>query len=307
MLLSVVVVSWNVRQLLLACLASLEAELAAVAPGAAEVFVVDNASTDGSAAAVRERFPAVRLLENAANAGFAGANNQALRLCRGRFVLLLNPDTEIRPGALATLLAFLEAHPQAGAAGARLLNPDGTLQLSGYRAPTLKTELFRLFHLDAIWPQGDYPMAQWPLDEARQVDCLLGACILLRREVLEQVGLMDEKYFMYSEETDLCYRIQRAGWQIWWVPQALVVHFGGQSTAQAAGPMFLQLYWGKLRFFRKHSGRLVAPAYKLLLVVAAVSRLLLTPLVVFQKPERRARSLALAGNYVRLLRRLPSM
>jgi GT2 family glycosyltransferase len=301
--LSIVLVSWNTRALLVDCLNSLKGAL----NGQMEVLVVDNASDDDTVAVLKTDFPWVKLIENGKNVGFASGNNQAIRQSIGDYVLLLNPDTVVLPGALDVLLKFMTENPGVGAVGSRVLNPDGTLQTSCYPAPTLPRELWRLFHLDALWPFGVYRMTDWPIDKNRQVDVLLGACILLRREVLDQIGLLDEKYFMYSEEVDLCYRVRRAGWLIFWAPEAKIIHYGGQSTNQVAGEMFLRLYEGKLIYFKKHYGRLVTQAYKLVILMTALSRLVLTPLAWLERPPQRRYHLALAGRYWRLVMALPDL
>ncbi|HSM56420.1 MAG TPA: glycosyltransferase family 2 protein [Candidatus Sulfomarinibacteraceae bacterium] len=308
MIISIIIVNWNTGELLRQCLESIAASCAPLPYAQLELFVVDNASTDGSQRAATAPYPfTVTLIENDRNVGFAQANNQAIDRACGQFILLLNPDTEVRPGALATLVRFLEQYPTAGAVGPRLLNGDGSLQTSCYPAPTLSGELFRLFHLDAFVPHGSYHMETWNQDAPREVEALLGACLLVRREVLDQVGLLDKEYFMYSEEIDLCYRIRRGGWTIHWVPQAEVVHYGGQSTRLVAAEMFLQLYRGKLLYFRKNSGRASAAAYKLLLGFASATRLLITPLALLQQPEQRRLNIALARRYGELLQRLPKM
>jgi hypothetical protein len=272
-----------------------------------ETLVVDNASSDGSAQMVHQQFPWVTLVENETNIGFAPANNQAIRQSIGRYVLLLNPDTEVKSGALGALLGFLEANPHTGGTGARLLNPDGTLQLSCHPVPTLFRELVRLFHLDRLWPNAAYHMGSWDLEKPRRVDVVQGACLLLRRDALDQVGLFDEQYFFYSEEVDLCYRLQQAGWPLYWVPQAQVVHYGGQSSQQVVGEMFLQLYYAKILFFRKHYGWLATHTYKSVLFAAALVRLLISPLAWLEGHARRERHLKLAGHYRRLLLTLPGM
>jgi GT2 family glycosyltransferase len=303
--LSIIIVSWNTRDLLERCLASVrEDSRAAQAVGLAvglEVIVVDNASVDGSSEMVRERFPEVRLIESRQNLGFARANNVAFRQCTGQYVLLLNPDTEVRPGALAALLRFMDGRPEAGAAGARLLNPDSSLQPSCDRAPTLSREFWRLLHLDNLWPYAVYRMHEWPWDANREVDVACGACLILRREALREVGLLDEDYFIYSEEVDLCRRLRERGWRIFWVPSASVVHYGGQSTRQAASAMFLRLYQGKVLYFRKSRGRRAAELYKLIVLVASLGRLLVSPLAWLERPPRRQQHLALAGDYRRLV------
>ena len=245
----------------------------------AEVFVVDNGSTDGSVEMVRTRYPDVKVIANQHNPGFAGANNQALAVARGRFSLLLNPDTVVLPDGFGALVRFMDDHPHAGAAGSRLLNTDRTLQPSCSPAPTLARELWRMFHIDRLYPYGEYDMSRWSLTEPRPVDSVQGAAMLVRRSAQDQVGPLDASYFMYSEEVDWCTRIRRAGWEIYWVPSSQIVHYGGQSASQVADAMFLQLYLGKIQYFHKHWGRTATWAYKLVLGLATLARLVLTPLI----------------------------
>ena len=306
--LSVVIVNWNTCDLLVKCLHTLYADLDhAGLRDSAEVFVIDNASTDGSPAQMRQHFPQVRLIENADNPGFACANNQALRQCMGEYVLLLNPDTEILPSALNSLMKFAKSNPQAGIIAPRILNPDCSLQESAYPLPSLRGEVWRMFHLDKLHPLGIYRMQDWDVSVPREVESTLGACLLVQRSVLAQIGLLDEDYFMYSEEIDLCVRARKAGWQIWWVPQAQVIHYGGQSTRQVAVTMFLTLYEGKVKYFRKHLGRAKTQLYKSVLMGATLARLSLSPVVLLERDERRQRHLHLARAYGRLLSALPRM
>ncbi len=306
MKLSIIIVNWNTYELLEECLQSVLENISNQQAFEAETFIVDNASTDGSAQRVKQRFPWVQLIENQENAGFARANNQAIRQSSGRYLLLLNPDTRVQPGALEFLVRFMEDHPQVGAAGARLLNPDGTLQISCYPGPTLFREFWRLLHLDVLWPLGTYRMADWDVITSRRVEVIQGACLIARREALNQAPLLDEGYFIYSEDVDLCYRLRQAGWQLYWVPQAEVVHYGGQSTSQTEAAMFLRLYQGKVLYFRKHRGWWPAQVYKLILLIAALIRQLLSPLVWLTSPTHRRRKLILARYYRKLLRALPS-
>jgi GT2 family glycosyltransferase len=305
--LSIVIVSWNTCDLLVQCLESIIADAAELTCPEIEILVVDNASIDETVEVIQQQFPWIHLIENNQNVGFAQANNQAIHESKGNYVLLLNPDTELKPGALQTMLDFMEKAPKVGMVGARLLNEDGSLQTSCYPVPTLIREWWRLFHLDFLHPYGTYHMADWSLTEPRQVDTLLGACLLIRRQVLDEVGLLDEGYFMYSEEIDLCYRINQAGWPIYWVPEAQIVHYGGQSTQQAPTKMFLNLYGSKLRYFRKHYGRSSALAYKVIILAAALGRLALSPVALLERPNKRRHHLHLAGNYGRLIVALPGM
>lgn len=298
---SIVIVNWNTRDLLLQCLRSIFEGVDSPRSNYPEVIVVDNASTDGSAQAVRKTFPQVNLIENGQNVGFARANNQAITRCQGDYILLLNPDTEVAAGALHALLEFMDRHPEAGAVGPRTLNPNGTLQASAYPAPSLLRELWFLLHLDIIYPFGRYHMEGWSQDDAREVDGLLGACILLRRSALDQVGPLDEDFFMYSEEVDLCYRLREAGWHLYWIPQAEIVHYGGQSTGQVAAEMFAQLYRSKVIYFGKHHGKGKARLYKLVLYLGALPRLLLTPVTWIVPNSYLTRYRRLASNYRRLV------
>ncbi|MBK8900860.1 MAG: glycosyltransferase family 2 protein [Anaerolineaceae bacterium] len=304
MKLSIVIVSWNIKMLMAGCLKSVFDH----SPGFEfEVWVVDNASSDGSVDMVRQQFPQVQLIANQENVGFAPANNQAIRRCHGSYILLLNPDTEVLPGALDALVQFMETRQDAGAVGSLLLNPDGSLQPSCFPRPTLSRELWRLFHLDKLRPYGQYPTQTWDQERPQEVDVIQGASLLLRREALDQTGLLDEGYFIYTEEVDLCYRLQQTGWHLYWIPQSKVIHFGGQSTKQVAAEMFLQLYKSKIQFFRKHYGRFPAIAYKLILLVASAARLLVSPLAWLQKEPLRKQHLALTSNYRRLLTILPTL
>ena len=254
--LTIGIVNWNTRS-------DLEQALASVfsAPDAVrrEVVVVDNASTDGSPEMVRRRFPAAALVVNARNVGFARAHNQTLRAGRGRHFLLLNSDAVVHPGALEALVRFLDDHPRAAGAGPRLLNPDGSLQYSCRRFPTLLMGLFRNTPLGRLFPHNrfsrGYLMADWDHRLPREVDWLSGAAVCLRREALAQVGLLDEGYYMYCEDMDWCYRAHRAGWQIYYVPAAVVTHVIGRSSDLRPVGMALEFHRSMARFYRKHYAR----------------------------------------------------
>ncbi len=305
--LSVVIVSWNTAELLERCLASLEQEFQRIGGLRSQVIVVDNGSSDGTPERIRARYPWVEMRVNATNMGFAAANNLGLRDSRGRYILLLNPDTEVLPGALATLMAYMDDHPEVGLVGPRLLNPDGTLQVSCYPSPTLSRELWRLLHLDRWHPYGTYRMESWSTELPRQVEVIKGACMLVRRDALEQVGPLDESYFMYTEEVDWCYRIRRAGWTVVWVPQARVLHYGGQSTQQIPEEMFLHLYRSKVQYFRKHYGRWGCRGYKAILLLASGLRIVGIPLARLVGVAPGPEALRLARNYMTLVRMLPDL
>jgi GT2 family glycosyltransferase len=302
--LSIIIVSWNTRDLLDACLRSVYEEIAA-ANLEAEIFVVDNGSTDKSTDMVRRCYPGVRLIENDHNPGFAKANNQALEFATGRYSMLLNPDTVVLADGLGALVRFMDESPQVGAAGARLLNANGTLQPSCSPEPTLLREMSRMFPVDDFRAHGAYTMRSWSTETPRMVDVVQGAAMIVRFEVLQKVGMLDAGYFMYSEEVDWCTRIRRAGWQIYWVPAARIIHYGGQSARQIADAMFLQLYRAKVQYFHKHWGAARADAYKLLLGFATLARIALVPLAFIEPEPLRRRHLNLARQYKLLLRSLP--
>ncbi len=252
--LSITIVNHNNRELLDKCLASVFAGTRGIA---FEVLVVDNASDDGSAALVREKYPRGFLIENSEPMGFAANQNQMLRRAKGEFVALLNNDTEVKPGALESLVAFMRAHPRAGLAGPRLLNPDGSLQQSCYRAPTPGVLLYDAFFISSLFPRsvrfGGYKL--WGHDAAREVPSIGGACMMARAEAMREVGLLDERFFMYFEDHDWCLRFRRAGWQVFFTPDAQVVHHGGGSEGRLGHDAFDAFYRGMNLFFEKHYGR----------------------------------------------------
>jgi len=258
--LSVIIVTWNVRELALACLRALPEALTPAPTGAAqtsplphEIIVVDNASTDGTAGLLRSDYPHVQLLENSENLGFARANNRALALARGRYVVLLNADTEPRPGSLAAMIRFMDAHARCGAASPRLVRPDGAPQPYAFgKDPSPLYLLCRaLAHR-----RGTY-LHDWAVREPVQVDWVSGACLVARRETVAQVGGLDERIFMYFEDNDWCRRMRAAGWEVWYNPGAEVKHIGGASLGQ--NPHARAAYYESLvYFYRKHYGRLPA-------------------------------------------------
>ncbi|MGQ9491970.1 MAG: glycosyltransferase family 2 protein, partial [Anaerolineae bacterium] len=233
----------------------------------------------------------------------ARANNQGFAAAQGRYVLLLNPDTEVHPGALETLVAFMDAHPAAGACGARLLNADGSLQPGCNPMLTPGREFWRLLFLDRLWPRATYRMDRWDAVTPRPVEVVKGACLLLRREALDRVGPLDDSYFMYTEEVDLCYRLAAAGWTLWYVPAAVVTHYGEGSSKQVREEMYVQLYRSKVQFFRKVGGGAAGRRFKALLALAYAPRWLAATLgSPFSAGLRRQ-----ARAFRRLLTELPRM
>lgn len=272
--LSVVILSWNVRDLLRQCLQSVTCGGRLTA----EIIVVDNASSDGSPDMVRAEFPSVRLIANATNRGYTGGNNDGIAAAAGRYVMILNPDAHVRGDALTAMVAYANAHPDVGALGPQLLNPDGSVQSSRRRFPTMMTALFESTWLQPVAPRGvlrRYYMLDRTDDETQEVDWVMGACIMVRREVIQQVGGLDEDFFMYSEELDWCRRIRQAGWKIVYLPIAQVVHYMGQSSDQVVAQRHIYFQTSKVRYFRKHHGRLAAGVLRVVLLAMYVWQLLL--------------------------------
>ncbi len=254
---SIILVSYNVKQYLEQALDSIFKALHGLR---GEVFVVDNGSGDGSAAMVRKRHPRVRLIENAGNAGFARANNQALRLARGRAVCLINPDTLVKEDTFRVCLDFLRAHLETGAVGCKILNPDGTLQLACRRSfPTPWVAFTKVTGLSRLFPQsrlfGRYNLTFLDPERTNEVEAISGSFMLVRKTAMDETGLLDEDFFLYGEDLDWCYRIRSRGWKIMYLPATQIVHYKGRS-AQEASFDSLRVFYGAMRLFvKKHFRR----------------------------------------------------
>lgn len=260
---SVVIVNWNVRELLRRVLTSVFDEATRIHSDTSdivEVLVVDNGSQDGSAAMVAREFPNVRLLANENNRGFSVACNQAIAASAGEAVLLLNPDAELQPGALSTLARYLEAHPEVGVVGPKLLDQDGATQSSRRRFPTLATAFLESTVLQSYFPRHphlDYYYCRDRSDDQEQeVDWLVGACLLIRTRALDEVGELDERFFLYFEEMDWCRRAGAQGWRVIYLPEARVLHHYGQSSAQDLRQRHIRFTESKCRYYAKHYGAL---------------------------------------------------
>jgi len=236
-----------------------------------ETIVVDHGSTDGTLELVRERFPEARLIEQE-NKGLGGGSNAGMRVASGDYFLLLNSDAWALEGSLERLAAFAEEHAEAAVVGPKLLNLDGTLQRSVRGFPTLWRLATEYFFLRKLAPRSRALNAFYgggfAYDEPREAEFLMGACLLVRREAADTVGLFDEDFFMFSEETDWCYRFRQAGWKVLFTPNAEFVHVGGASTRQNWGPMFREQVRGHLRFLAKHRGPREAERARRLLLVS---------------------------------------
>jgi GT2 family glycosyltransferase len=274
---SIIIVNLNTKSLLKACLDSVFSEGSGVS---LEVIVVDNGSTDGSIEMVKTDFPLVRLTLNASNEGFAKPNNDGMRMATGHYLFLLNSDTVVNPGAFAKLKSFLDGHTEAGVCGPMLLYPDGRLQRSVCSFHTLWTHMCDMFALDKLLPNtrlfGSGEMTTFAYDEnqTQEVDSLMGAAVLLRREVWEQVGGFDERFKIYYNEMDWFMRIKEKDWKIFYVYDARIIHHRGATAAivNKEFTYFDEMYANTLLFFQKHYGRWAVVAYKLLLVVGFLPR-----------------------------------
>jgi GT2 family glycosyltransferase len=259
---SVILVSYNVSGFLEGCLRSIKKEISC----RYEIIAVDNGSTDGSSEMLRKNHPDVILIQNASNLGFARANNQAFRLAVGKYVFMLNPDTLVLDRAVDRLFRFMEEHPEAGASGPKNLGSDLTPQLNCHHFPSLLLAAFEILQLNRRFPRsrlfGRESMTYWNYDQVRAVDWITGCSLMLRRDLLDRCGFLDEKYFLYGEECDLSYRMKRLGFPTFFCPDASIIHFGGQSSRTQSrfdvhsGTITKYFYETRYHFFRKNYGRI---------------------------------------------------
>lgn len=251
--LAVTICSWNTLEDTRACLASLQA---LQHEADFEVIVIDNGSKDGSAAMIETEFPWVRLVKSEKNLGFTGGHNLAVSMREAPDVLLLNSDTVVHPGALRTLVDFAKTHPEAGIFGPKLLNPDGSLQLSCRRFPNPVAALFRSTLLGRLFPNNrytrDYLMADWDHSQSREVDWVSGAAFYVTDRTIKEVGVFDEAFFMYCEDVDWCFRAWKHGLKVMYVPTSVITHAIGHSSSQVANKMIVRFHRSMLRFYRKN-------------------------------------------------------
>jgi GT2 family glycosyltransferase len=270
---SIIIVNWNTRDILRDCLESVYARTKDIA---FEVIVIDNASSDDSVGMIKREFAQVRLIENTENKGFAAANNQGMRIAQGRYVLLLNSDTVVLEAAILRAVRFADAHPEAGVVGCRVLNADRSLQITCFMFPSALnlllwiTYLYKVFPRSRFWGRGR--MTWWNRDDVREVDVVTGCFMLVRREAIDRVGLMDEQFFMYAEEADWCYRFQQAGYKRLFTPEAQIIHLGGASSDQIKPRMIVAWRESMLLYFKKHASPLSRAAAWTLLNVFYLTR-----------------------------------
>lgn len=267
--LSIIIVNWNVCELLRRCLASIQVDRGNLT---VEVIVVDNASSDGSVSMVEREFPHVHLIASQENLGYTGGNNLGAQEAQGRYLFILNPDTEIVADALEQVVAYLDEHPAVGAAGPQLLYPDGSIQSSCRRFPRLTTAFFEGTPLGMRWFPDNrfkraYRMADCPNDEIQSVDWLVGAALVIRCEVWQKVGPLDDQFFMYSEELDWCHRCRDAGWEIHYLPLARVMHHHKGSAGQIGVTRWIRAYRSRILYFRKYFGAGWAAVIRLFLLM----------------------------------------
>jgi hypothetical protein len=251
---SIVIVHWRTPELLMRCLESVYADCGS---GEFEVLVVDNASGDDSLDLLKRRFPQVKVTANQENVGFSRACNQVIPDTTGQYILLLNPDTEVKQDAISKLAEFMEVHPDCGAVGPKVLNQDGSLQLACRRSfPSPGAAFFRLTYLSRIFPQSKmlsrYNLTYADPDQCLAVDALSGSCMMVRRTVVDQIGLLDEDIFMFGEDIDWCWRIKEAGSQVYYLPEAVIYHLHGASSRLRPVGATIDLHKGMEVFYRKH-------------------------------------------------------
>ncbi len=298
---SIVIVNWNTREILRNCLASIYTQ---AADGIGfEVIVVDNASGDDSGAMVKKEFPEVVLIQNIINKGFAAANNQGIVVSHGRYVLLLNSDTIVLKDALTSAVAFADRNPEAAAVGCRVLNPDRSLQQTCFMFPSILNMILSTTYLYKLFPRsrffGRERMSWWDRSDVREVDVVTGCFMMVRREAIDKVGVMDERFFMYGEETDWCCRFKKAGYKVLFTPFTGIIHYGGQSTRQAATRMIFFNKGGTLLFLKKHKGYF---AYALACLLTALFLFLRVPYWLIRalasSNNRRSEHLKRAWTYI---------
>jgi GT2 family glycosyltransferase len=260
---SIVIVNWNTREDLLRCLASVDEEVRGVT---SEVIVVDNGSGDGSAEAVRRAYPRSIVIENARNLGFAHATNQGLKTMKGRYALLLNPDARLKTDAVEKLVSFMDGQQDAGVGGGQLLDADGSRQNSIANLPSLATELLNKSLLRRCFSRR-FPGKERHYPGPIEVESVIGACMLVRRAAIDAVGLLDEGYFLFFEETDWCYRMRRGGWKVFHVPGAEIYHLQGRSAEASIAMAKVEYCRSRYRYFRKHYGIFARIALRMGLVV----------------------------------------
>ncbi len=291
-IISVIIVSYNVAKLMEKCLNSLfrETDLSL------DIWVVDNNSDDDSVNIVKRNFKQVNLIENNENVGFASAVNQALELCNGDYIFLLNPDAFIKKNSIERMIDFLRANLKAGAVAPKILYPDNSLQLSCRAFPTITTQFLESSYLFKLFPKskffGKYFMSWWDHNNINEIDWASGSALMIRREALNKVGFLDEKMFMYSEDIDWCYRCWEKGWKIYYLPEAIVIHYDAQSAKISPANRLIQVLESRYYFFKKHGFKNKIFLLKTIVLLGLIGRIIISFLLwflTFSKKKRHIR------------------
>ena len=285
---SIIIVNWNAKDPLRNCLKSIYENSGKLD---CEIIVVDNASTDGSADMVKKEWPGVTLVENSGNQGFARANNIGIRQSNSRYVCLVNPDVVVLEGCIGNSIEFMDQRPSVGMTGPRILNPDRTLQPSCRHFPSIWNSLCQTLGLNYLFPKSRFfsePfMNYWAHDTVRKVDSIGGMFWTVRRQAINEVGLLDEDFFLYSEDIDWCKRFHTVGWDVMFYPGAEAIHFGGASSANAPIRFYIEMQKADLQYWRKHHGKLGKVCYMTIILLNNVLRVIVRGLQYALCPSRR--------------------
>jgi GT2 family glycosyltransferase len=286
---SIIIVSWNTKELLLKCLNSLTCR---VPRFPTEIIVVDNASRDGSPEAVQRYFPDIQLIRNDENLGFAKANNIGIKQSTGRYVCLVNSDVMVHEDCIDRMCEYMDHHPSTGMIGPKMLNPDLTLQASARRFPSLWNSFCEAFFLHRIFPRSGLfnndDMAYWPYDSVCRVDVLVGCFWMVRKEAIDQVGLLDEDFFMYAEDLDWCRRFIRGSWDVIYFPHSQAIHYGGGSSESSPTRFFVERQRANLKYWKKQHSLPTRVVFILIILAHQLVRIILgTIYLVIRLPKRR--------------------
>jgi hypothetical protein len=289
---SIVIVSWNGKEYLRQCLESIPSKASRYT---IESIVVDNASTDGAPELVETMFPQVRLIRNAENYGFAKANNIGIRESKGRYICLVNSDVVILDDCIDRLHSYMETHAEIGMLGPQILDRNMKIQRSCMGSLTLRDAFYRSIALDTLFPRsklfGGYLMTYWKHDTIREVDVINGCFWMVRREALQQVGLLDERFFIYAEDKDWCKRYWNAGWKVVYYPEAQAIHYGGASSSNAPIRFYIEMHRADMQYWGKYHNRLSQLIYSLIIVLHSMFRIIGQTVLYIAKPSKRDQSL----------------